>query len=274
MKFKFVLFISVIIIITCFTILAGCTEPRDPTTAPNTAIEKIVAWFTEPTGPTTAPTISPTTAPTTAPTRAPTTAPTRAPTTAPTPNPVTKTVLFSDDLSQWRSGWESEYDGPSGKVFYSGNSLHIRDDKPPEGSLYHKLNRDFDNFILEVDTKIVAGSIDNWQGVNLRVQDNNNYYGFHISADGYYEIQKWVNGQITQLSGPTQSSYVKTGIGATNRLHCEMNKNVLSFSINGNHLKTVTDNTFTTGKISLAANSLPSNSFTEVEFSKLVITTV
>jgi hypothetical protein len=182
--------------------------------------------------------------------------------------------LFSDDLSQWRNGWESEYDGRFGKIFYSGGSLHIRDDEPPEGSLYQMLNRNFDDFILEVDTKLVAGTIDNWQGVALHENGEDNYYDFSISADGYYGIQKMENGHLTYFTGPTSSSYINTGIGATNRLHCEVNKNKLSFSMNVHHLITVTDDTFKEGTISLSVNSCPSNSFSEVAYTNFVITAI
>ena len=232
MSRNFLIFLAVVVVITCFTILAGCTESPAPATP------------------------SPTTTPISSPVS------------------VSKTVLFSDDLSQWRSGWESEYDGSSGKVFYSGNSLHIRDNDPPDGSLYHRLSKNFNNFILEVDTKMVAGTIDNWQGVTVRDKDEDNYYDFSISADGYYGIQKFENSRLTQLSGPTSSSYIKTGIGATNRLHCEVDGNTLSFSVNGHHLITVTDSTFKEGGVTLSVNSCPSNSYTEVAYTNLVITTI
>ena len=121
---------------------------------------------------------------------------------------------------------------------------------------------------------MVAGTMDNWQGVTVRDKNEDNYYDFSISADGYYGIQKWVNGQLTQLSGPTRSSYIKTGIGATNRLHCEVDGNTLRFSVNGHHLITVTDSTFKEGEVTLSVNSCPSNSYTEVAYTNLVITNV
>jgi hypothetical protein len=195
-------------------------------------------------------------------------------TTPQTPNPALKTVLFSDDLSQWRSGWDSEIVDDAGKTFYSGGSLHILDNQPPIGTNYHTLNKNFNDFILDVDCKAVAGTIDNWQGVNVREQDEENYYGFSISADGYYAIVKFENGNIKALTGPTRSSYINTGIGATNHIRVEANKNTLSLSVNGHHLSTVTDNAFKEGTVLLKANSKPSNSFTEVSYNNLVITTI
>lgn len=197
-------------------------------------------------------------------------------TVTPTPVPVQKAVLFSDDLHQWRSEWESEYDYTDGKVFYSGGSLHIRDVNPTTGTMYHKLNKNFNDFILDVDTKTVDGSIDNWQGLNVREQDPYNYYGLSVSADGYYSIVKFMNGNRQGLTGSygIYSGYINTGIGASNHIHCEVNKNSLSLSVNGHHLSTVTDNAFREGTVSLKAYSNPSNSFTEVVYNNLVITSL
>lgn len=199
-------------------------------------------------------------------------------TVTPTPSPTTalKTILFSDDLSRWRSEWDQLYDGYEGKTFYSGGSLHIRDNDSP-GRMYQKLNKNFSDFILDVDTNAVAGSINNYQGVIIRGQDDNNYYGLDISADGYYEILKFENGNRNSLAGsmPTRSSYINTSIGALNRIHVEAKGNTLSLSVNGHHLYTVIDNTFKEGTVRLTVNSLSSsNSFSEVVFNNLVITTI
>jgi hypothetical protein len=195
-------------------------------------------------------------------------------TATPTLIPVQKNVLFSDDLSSWRSEWEPVYDYTDGKIFYSGGSLHIRDNNPPSGTMYHTLNKNFNDFILEVDTKLIDGTDDNWQGVNIRVQDEDNGYSFAVSGDGYYTITKTQNGDIKSLIGkPTRSSYVNTGVGATNHIRVEANKNTLSLSVNGHDLSTVTDNTFTEGKVELMANA-QSDDFTEVVFNNVVITQI
>lgn len=183
-------------------------------------------------------------------------------------------VLFSDDLSSWRSGWEQEYDSTEGKTFYSGGSLHIRDNKPPSGTMYHSLNKNFNDFILDVDAKLVDGTIDNWVGLEIRCQDDSNYYALDISSDGYYEISKWENGNKVKLVEPTNSGYINTGVGAMNHLHVEANKNALSLSVNDHLLSNVTDNTFSEGTIKLMANCVKENEFTEVAFSNLIITQI
>lgn len=192
------------------------------------------------------------------------------------PTSAIKTVLFSDDLSRWRSEWDSEIVDDEGKTFYSGGSLHILDKKPPTGTNYHTLNKNFNDFILDLDTRLIAGTDNNYQGVVIRMQDEENHYFFVVSADGYYDILKWENDNRIDLIGSNvpRSSYINTGIGATNHIQVEANKNTLSFSVNGHHLRTVTDNTFREGTVALVANSLTSDSFTEVAFSNLVITTI
>lgn len=186
--------------------------------------------------------------------------------------PESKTVLLSDDLSQLENGWGSEYNGSKGKVFYSGGSLHIRDDNPPEELMYQPLNRKLNDFVLDVDAELVGGSIDNWMIVGVRSQDEYNWYSLAISSDGYYEIAKWENGNKVTLIKPTPSAYINKGVGAANHLHIEANKNVLSLSVNDHPLNTISDNTFSEGTIDLGANCMASGTFTEIAFKNLVIT--
>jgi hypothetical protein len=190
------------------------------------------------------------------------------------PTSALKTVLFSDDLSQWRSEWDAVSETSDGKIFYSGGSLHIRDNNPLTETTVQRLNKNYNDFILDIDTKLVGGSLDNWQGLYFRHDDADNYYGAAISADGYSNIAKFANGNRQDIAGPTRSSYINTGVGATNHIHLEANKNTISLSVNGHLLSTVTDNSFKEGNVKLVANCMTSNSFTEVSFNNLVITTI
>lgn len=101
--------------------------------------------------------------------------------------------------------------------------------------------------------------------------NEDNDYDFAISADGYYTIVKWVNGNDTVFAGPTFSSYINQGVGAVNLIHIECIGNSLSLSVNGHLLTTATDTTFSGGDICLAASAL-AGTFTEIAFDNLVIT--
>ena len=122
--------------------------------------------------------------------------------------------------------------------------------------------------------RLVDGTIDNWVGLEIRCQDESNYYTLDISSDGYYEISKWENGNKVKLVKPTNSSYIYTGVGVTNHLHVEADKNTLSLSVNGHQLSTVTDNTFNEGTVKLMVNCVKESEFTEVAFNNLVITQI
>jgi hypothetical protein len=129
----------------------------------------------------------------------------------------------------------------------------------------------FTDFILEVETWLVSGTDNNWHAVFCRWRDEDNYYAFAISADGYYTIEKVVDGDITAFVEPTYSSYINQGVGAVNLIHIECIGSSLSLSVNGHVLATVTDATFTGGDIALAANAQAGTS-TEVAFDNIVVT--
>jgi uncharacterized repeat protein (TIGR02543 family) len=178
-------------------------------------------------------------------------------------------VLFSDDFSDPSSGWVT-YDEYDGRVRYYNGCFYIKDYTSPSASMYGEAQRYFTDFILEVETWLVGGTDDNWHAVGCRFQDEDNGYDFAISADGYYEVLKWVNGNDIVFEGPTYSSYINQGVGAVNFIHIECIGNSLSLSVNGHLLASVTDSSFSGGDICLAANSL-AGSFTEVAFDNLVL---
>ncbi|MBA7571990.1 MAG: hypothetical protein GH159_00525 [Dehalococcoidia bacterium] len=180
------------------------------------------------------------------------------------------TVLFSDDFSNPGSGWVT-YDEYDGRVAYQGGYLYIKDYTNPSGTIYSEAQRYFTDLILEVETWLIGGTDDNWHIVACRMQNEDNYYGFGISADGYYYAAKFVNAERSTLNEITYSSYINQGVGAVNLIHIECIGNSLSLSVNGHLLEQVTDNTFSSGDISLAANAL-SGTFTEIAFDNLVVT--
>jgi len=184
--------------------------------------------------------------------------------------PTAPEVLFSDDFSDESSGWVT-YDEYDGEVTYSNGCLYIKDYTTPEEAMYGESQRYFTDFILEVETWLVSGTDDNWQSVLCRAQDDGgNYYDFGISADGYYEVLKFVNENRIVLVSPTYSSYLNQGVGAVNLIHIECIGSSLSFAANGHLLWEGIDTSFTGGDIYLMANSL-AGTFTEVAFDNIVV---
>ena len=185
--------------------------------------------------------------------------------TAPTPK-----VLFSDDFSRDTGVWDI-FSDEDGSVFYENGWLHLINytDAPVDtGTFAYQY---FTDFILEVETKLIDGTDDNWHGVACRYKGDDNYYSLGISADGYYLIAKFVNGDQIPLAGPTLSSYINRGRDVINFIRIECIGSNLSLSVNGHALKRVTDTTFTGGDIALDATSW-AGSFTEIAFDNIVVT--
>jgi len=184
--------------------------------------------------------------------------------------PKTTKILFSDDFSDESSGWVT-YDESDGRVIYRDGCLYIKDYTNPGGTMYGESQRYFTDFILEVETRLVGGTDDNWHAVSCRWKDEGNYYAFGISADGYYQILKMVNDSETVFISPTYSTHIHQGLDVTNLMHIECIGSNLSLSVNGHLLREVTDTAFTGGDICLAANAL-AGTFTEVTFDNIVVT--
>ena len=179
-------------------------------------------------------------------------------------------VLFSDDFSDENSGWVT-YDESGDRVAYLNGYLYIKDYTSEGSTAGDYPHRDFTDFILEVETWLIGGTDDNWHAVLCREQDDENYYDLGISADGYYEILKFVNGNRIALVSPKYSPYINQGVGAVNLIHIECIGSDLSLSVNGHLLVEVTDTTFSGGYIGLDAGAL-AGTFTEIAFDNIIIT--
>jgi len=183
--------------------------------------------------------------------------------------PTAGEVLFSDDFSDEAGVWDT-YDAEYGSVFYENGWLHLINNNPAEFATGTWAHQHFTDFILEVETKLVAGTDSNWHIVICRYQDSNNSYYFGTSADGYYFISKFVNGNEIHLASATYSSYINQGVGEVNLIHIECIDSNLSLSVNGHLLEQVTDTTIAGGDIVLVTGAL-AGTYTEVAFDNIVV---
>jgi uncharacterized repeat protein (TIGR02543 family) len=180
-------------------------------------------------------------------------------------------LLFSDDFGNDNGVWDTFYNA-DGSVSYENGWLHLINTTLAPLPTVTCAGQHFADLILEVQTELVEGTIDNWHSVGCRYQDDGNYYEFSISADGYYCIAKWVDGESIYLLGAAQSSYVNTGVGAVNLIRVECIGTRLSLSVNGHLLGEVTDTTYSGGDIALAASGLSGSPYyTEIAFDNIVV---
>lgn len=169
------------------------------------------------------------------------------------------TSLFTDDFNnQNKCGW-TIYSHGGGSANIENASMQITVNQP--GQLWWvNPERRFDNVIINVEARQVSGPNNNAYGVICRYQSEENFYVFLISGDGYYTIGKYQSGveNVTYLTENGQfqpSDAIHIGV-ATNEMRVSCIGNQLSLEVNGTPLVSVTDPTFVTGDIGLAAGTL------------------
>jgi hypothetical protein len=163
-------------------------------------------------------------------------------------------LLYSDDFSDVNSGWATKSSTPETvSTGYEDGKYQITV-FPKETVSKSWLTRTFSNFVMEVEATYEAGPDNNSYGVILRLSDNE-YYEFKISGTGYYGFDKLQDGQWTYLIPWTQSTAINTG-KATNliKVACEGDK--FTFYVNDIKLGDCNDNSFSSGYIGLAAETL------------------
>ncbi len=178
-------------------------------------------------------------------------------------------VIFQDDFSDAKSGWEvGDYE--TGKVGY-GNGVYYVISNGNGDTMWGVANKKFDNVIIDVDaTQISAGpDSNNDYGILCREQGDGNGYFFLISGDGFYSILKAEGGEFTPLVDWTASDVINTG-NASNHIQATCNGSSLILTVNGQQLATANDTAYSSGDIALTATSYESQP-TEVHFDNLVV---
>jgi hypothetical protein len=190
----------------------------------------------------------------------------------PAPTARTQNILFSENFTDPSAEWESiSHDAYGEGASYQNGTLYIKATNPPGTIWCHTLQQSFSDFILDVNITHIDGTLNDLEGANVRIQNFNNGYYVAISPNGYYRIWEYDGSNVKDLISPTKSSYINTGVSATNHLTVRCKGNMISFGVNGDTLDTITDNTYQAGTIGLTAAALDANSYTVVAYDNLVI---
>lgn len=163
-------------------------------------------------------------------------------------------VLFKDDFSNTAGGWSTQRDVNT-LIDYDNNGFRIWVNQP-NFDYWSVPGLNFTDVSIEVDAVKTAGPDDNDYGIICRYQDQNNFYGFLISSDGYYGISKRKNGDhsVIGAKGMEPSSSIRKGI-ATNHIRADCIGSTLTLYINGTKAAEVTDPEYKVGDVGLIAGS-------------------
>lgn len=179
-------------------------------------------------------------------------------------------VLFQDDFSDPLSGWD-QVEVSDGVTDYVDGVYRIFVNTT-NTDVWANPGLSFNDSYVEVMATKVGGDNNNDFGVICRYQDENNFYFFIISSDGYYGIGKVVNGEQLLIGNDSMppSEVIKQG-DESNHLRAGCVGSQLSLAVNGQMLAEYEDTNFVSGDIGLLAGSFE-NPGTDIHFDNLVVT--
>ena len=160
-------------------------------------------------------------------------------------------LLFEDDFSQTRNGW-GEADWAGGKIEskYGGMLFQVY---LPNFMFWSVNGKSYKDAQIEVDAILVEGPSNDNFGIICRYQDEENFYSFLVSHDGYYGIFKYLDGKMVSASvdGNMAFSEAIHTEGEVNHIRAVCQDNILSLSVNDVLLASVSDDSFQEGKSGL-----------------------
>jgi len=171
----------------------------------------------------------------------------------------TPDYLFADDFGGAQDcGWAT-YNRGGGSAAIDNSAMQWTVSQPGQ-IWWTNPGKDFDDVVINAEARQVSGPNDNAYGLICRYQNEANFYVFLVSGDGYYAIGKYQTGSdtVTYLTPDAQfqpSDAINRGV-ASNELRVTCLGNQLSLEVNGVPLITVTDPTFVTGDVGVAASTL------------------
>ena len=177
-------------------------------------------------------------------------------------------VLFNDDFAAASSNW-ALFDTPEGAAYLQQERLYLESRGQEKSISTSLLDRQWSDVIIRTRLQRTAGTQNNWMGVTCRQADESNYYLFAISADGYYLLLKVAAGKVVQLAGLETSPAIQPGQGV-NMLEASCVETTLTLTVNQQELVSVTDESFSSGQISLFADSVTADE-TIVAFDDFVV---
>lgn len=104
---------------------------------------------------------------------------------------------------------------------------------------------------VKVSAKLVSGPSDAAFGLVLRSTDGQNYYVFHIFADGRWDFARPTTTTFEHIITPTASDAIKRGLNVTNTLEADMTGTHFVFLINGVKVGEATDPTYASGQVGI-----------------------
>ncbi len=175
---------------------------------------------------------------------------------------------FVDEFDNPASGWETAND-LSADVQYENGYLRILI-KQERLTQWTVAGRRFRDGVLEVDTRVLGGPMDNGFGVLFRAVDRKNFYHFAISSDGYWRAGIMKDGEWQNWDDWQPHPAIRVG-NETNRIRVEMRGERFTFFVNDQLVGSYSDTSFSEGDIGLLAISMIDAPGVDVAFDRVSV---
>jgi len=186
-------------------------------------------------------------------------------------SPNTGTLALNDSLSDNSNGyfWGEGNDSGGGCEF-SGSAYHIYVSQLTSVHYCPAGVTNFSNFTYQVQMTVVRGDAG---GIVFRVDDGKKTeYAFTIGSDGTYNFDTYSIDNLSHTLKSGSSTAINTGLNQSNLIAVVANGSSIDLYVNNQHVDSVSDSTYSQGKIGVAASS--NGNLTEVVFSNAKVWTL
>ena len=183
------------------------------------------------------------------------------------PPPAFAKTTFRDTFADPQSGLETMQEDWGKSGYVSGK--YIFELKPYQGPEYdYYLEQGLgDTFILEAAASY-TGAQDNGYGVIFRVTEDEDFYIFRISGDGFFTAERTDGEEIVTLIDWTESAQIKVQSGATNRLTVVGRGDTYALYVNDGQVGSFSDNKYHDGLFGVIVDNFDEQAGTTVSFSE------
>ena len=171
---------------------------------------------------------------------------------------------FSEDDGSWTTGYWAD-NAAEGSI---DNGRYFMSVRQPSYLIWSQASLDSKNVLMEVDAMLIAGSEENGHGFICRYIDVDNFYFLFIGNDGWFSIDKYVEGDYDNLISDWAPDDVIDPL--SNYLEAKCSGSLLSITANGTLLAEVSDNSLATGDVGLFVRSYETDDIT-IAFDNFVV---
>lgn len=177
------------------------------------------------------------------------------------------------------ANWLLENDGLGENRLEDGR-LFIKIEQPYTVQYATLRSPEYINYAAEVEVTQVSGSLNSSYGMLFRLTEEEGFYRFAITGDGFYIFEKYVvsTGQWERYPGGdgadgdwVESPAILQGLGQVNRLKVTVTDSRFAIAINGFEVGRYQDVDFVRGALALSAGTF-SQPDLEVAFDNLILT--